>query len=337
MAKVSISEQVDAHDAEAFDAWYEVYRAADEYGREYAVPWTHAELRAGLLTESPYWTKEIWAVRDETGAIAGTLYFELPLKDNTTLINPSIGVRPELRRRGYGTTLARTVAERAAAYGRTTVHAQIDLPIDGAPTAGQAFAVANGLKVANIEVHRVLESPLADDLLSGLAAKAAEHHQGYRLITWRDRCPDEYVDAYAAMQASFDLEAPMGDLEVEATSPEAARVRAGEEERAAQGRSGWITVAEAADGTMAGYTELYVGADDPVNAFQWGTLVAPAHRGHRLGLALKVRNHTELQRSHSERRIVHTWNAEQNTAMNAVNAELGFRPVEVAHELHRRM
>ena len=66
-------------------------------------------------------------------------------------------------------------------------------------------------------------------------------------------------------------------------------------------------------------------------------LVSPAHRGHRLGLALKVRNHTELQRSHSERRIVHTWNAEQNTAMNAVNAELGFRPVELAQELQRRI
>jgi hypothetical protein len=34
---------------------------------------------------------------------------------------------------------------------------------------------------------------------------------------------------------------------------------------------------------------------------------------------------------------VHTWNAEQNTAMNAVNALLGFRPVELAHELHRRI
>jgi GNAT superfamily N-acetyltransferase len=334
---VSTSEQIDPHDAEAFDAWYDVYREAQVYGREYAVPWTHEELRVGLLTESPYWTQEIWAVRDEAGAIAGTLFIELPLKDNTSLINPGIGVRPELRRRGYGTTLARTVAERAAVHGRTTVHAQIDVPIDGTPAAGQAFAAATGLTVANVEVHRILESPLAGDFLSGLAEKAAEHHQGYQLVSWRDRCPDEYVDAYAAMQAGFDLEAPMGDLEVEAADPDPARVRVGEEQRAAQGRSGWITAAVAPDGTMAGYTELYVGSGDPVNAFQWGTLVAKEHRGHRLGLALKVHNQLEMQRSHPERRIVHTWNAEQNTAMNAVNAELGFRPVELAHELHRRI
>jgi predicted N-acetyltransferase YhbS len=338
---MSTAEQIDPHDAEAFDAWYDVHRAALDDGREFAVTWAREEMRADLLNERPYSAKEIWAVRDEAGAVAGTLFLEVPLKDNTAVISPNIAVRADRRRRGYGTTLARTVAERAAALGRTTVHAQIDVPIDrpddGVRTPGQAFAAATGLTVANVEVHRILELPLADDLLAGLAEKAAEHHQGYRLISWRDRCPDEYVDAYAAMQATFDLEAPMGELDVEAAAYDAARVRSGEEQRAAQGRSGWITVAEAPDGTMAGYTELYVGVHDPGNAFQWGTLVSPAHRGHRLGLALKVRNHSELQRSHTERRIVHTWNAEQNTAMNAVNAELGFRPVELAQELHRRI
>ncbi|WP_133980747.1 GNAT family N-acetyltransferase [Kribbella voronezhensis] len=334
---MSTSELVDPHDAEAFDAWYDVHRAATDDGREFAVTWAREEMRAGLLTESAYFGKEIWAVRDEAGAIAGTLYLDFPLKDNTSVIQAGIGVRADVRRRGYGTQLARTVAERAAELGRTVVQGQLDVPIDGGPTPAQAFAAANGLTVANVEVHRILELPLAEEFLSGLAEKAAEHHQGYRLISWQDRCPDEYVDAYAAMQATFELEAPMGDLEVEAAVYDAARVRAGEEQRVAQGRNGWITVAQAPDGTMAGYTELYVGVHDPLNAYQWGTLVAPAHRGHRLGLALKVRNHLELQRSHSERRIAHTWNAEQNTAMNAVNAVLGFRPVELAQELQRRI
>ena len=334
---MSTSERIDPHDAESFDAWYDVHKAALDDGREFAVTWTREEMRVDLLTETPYASKEIWAVRDEAGAIAGTLFLELPMKDNTALISPNIAVRADARRRGYGALLARTVGERAAAFGRTIVQCEIDLPIDGGQTPGQAFTAANGLTVANVEVHRILELPLAEDFLSDLAAKAAEHHQGYRLISWQDRCPEEYVDAYAALLGTFDLEAPQGDLEVEASAFDAARVRTSEEQRIAQGRTGWITVAEAPDGTLAGYTQLYVGVHDPLNAFQWGTLVSPAHRGHRLGLALKVRNHTELQRSHSERRIVHTWNAEQNTAMNAVNAELGFRPVELAQELQRRI
>jgi GNAT superfamily N-acetyltransferase len=334
---VSTSEQIDPHDSDAFDAWYDVYGPSLANGREFAVPLTREELRAALTIDNPYDVMETWAVRDESGEIAGTLYFELSTKDNTSVIHPSIAVRPDRRRRGYATTLAQTLVERAAVYGRTTVQAQIDVPLDGGQTEGQAFAAANGLAVANVEMHRVLQTPLAEEFLAGLAEQAAEHHQGYRLISWPDVCPDEYIDAYAAMQATFDLEAPMGDLEVEAAAFDAARVRAGEEQRRAQGRSGWITVAEAPDGTLVGFTQLFVGVHDPGNAYQWGTLVSPAHRGHRLGLALKVRNHLELQRTNPEPRVVHTWNAEQNTAMNAVNAALGFRPVELAHELHRRI
>lgn len=132
-------------------------------------------------------------------------------------------------------------------------------------------------------------------------------------------------------------EAPQGELDIEAEVWDADRVRFREDHARAQGRSGWNTVAIAPDGTVAGSTELHLSGHDPVNAMQSGTLVAPAHRGHRLGLALKVRNHLELQRSHAERRVVHTWNAEQNTAMNAVNERLGFRPVETCEDWQRRI
>jgi RimJ/RimL family protein N-acetyltransferase len=195
-------------------------------------------------------------------------------------------------------------------------------------TAGQAFATALGFSAANFEVHRVLELPLADAVLDELSAQAAERHQEYTLRSWRNRCPDDLVDAFAALQTTFILEAPTGDLEVEAEHWDAARVRMYEEQNAAQGRNSWTTVAIAPDGTLAGHTELVKGEHDPGKVFQWGTLVSPAHRGHRLGLGLKARNHRELQRAHREPLVVHTWNGEENTAMNAVNAKLGFRPVE---------
>ena len=41
---------------------------------------------------------------------------------------------------------------------------------------------------------------------------------------------------------------------------------------------------------MAGFNELLHAAHDPGNACNWDTLVVPAHRGHRLGMALKVAN-----------------------------------------------
>jgi GNAT superfamily N-acetyltransferase len=331
-----ITERIDPRDADAFDRWYDVYSAALTDGREFAAVWTRAELRVGLLRETPYWTKEIWAVQDDAGEVAGALFIELPMKDNTSVISPTIGVPVELRGRGYGAALAELAAERAAYYGRTVVQCPLDVPLEG-DTSGQVFARAYGLEIANVEVHRILGLPLQEDFLEKLAAEAAEHHQGYRLTSWQDHCPDDLVDAYAALQGTFAMEAPQGDLAKEAEAWDAARVRAVEEQALAQGRHGWITVAMAPDGTLAGNTELFVGSHDPGKAFQWSTLVSPAHRGHRLGLALKVRNHRELQRSHSEPLVVHTWNGEHNTAMNAVNAQLGFRPVELHQEWQRRI
>jgi hypothetical protein len=64
-------------------------------------------------------------------------------------------------------------------------------------------------------------------------------------------------------------------------------------------------------------------------------LVVPTHRGYRLGLAMKVRNHAELQRDHPQPAVAHTWNAQQNDHMNAVNARLGFRPVELSEQWQR--
>jgi hypothetical protein len=195
-------------------------------------------------------------------------------------------------------------------------------------TAGQAFATALGFSAANFEVHRVLELPLATSLLDELSAKAAERHQGYVLRSWQDRCPDDVVDAFAALQTTFILEAPQGELQVEAEQWDEARIRQTEAQNVAQRRSSWTTVAVAPDGTLAGHTELVMGEHDPGKVFQWGTLVSPAHRGHRLGLGLKAHNHRELQKTHDEPLVVHTWNGEENTAMNAVNAQLGFQPVE---------
>ncbi|ADB35078.1 hypothetical protein Kfla_6075 [Kribbella flavida DSM 17836] len=371
---MSTPKRVDPHDTESYNAWYDVYRPALDDGRPFAVTWTREEMRVGLVRPSAYWAKEIWAVRDDAGQIAGTLFLELPLTDNTSQLTTTIAVRQDARRQGYGRALARLLDERAAHHARTTLVTQLDIPLptpaiseenppsagftggysggepstwrdgagdgvragSGGRTAGEGFAAALGFSPANHEVHRVLELPLEDAFLEKLCAEAAERHQGYQLRSWQDRCPDELVDAYAALQATFALEAPQGELEVEAERWDAARVRSVEEQSRAQGRHGWITVAVAPDGTLAGNTELYVGEHDPGKAFQWGTLVSPPHRGHRLGLALKARNHLELQRVHREPLVVHTWNGEQNTAMNAVNARLGFHPVERHEEWQRR-
>lgn len=331
-----ITERIDPTDSAAFDEWHGALVEASAAGREFAIWWPLEEMRVALTRRTPYFERELWAVRDEAGAIAGVLYLDLPQKDNTSLVSVELAVVPGRRRQGYGTALAGLLDERVAALGRTIVHTMVHRPLGG-EAPGQAFARARGMTMGISDMHRVLQLPLDQGFLEELAAEVAGHHRDYRLVTWRDRCPDDLVDAYAALEGTFNDEAPMGELEMEAEVYDAARIRSREDQARAQGRRSWVTVAIAPDGTLAGQTELHVSGNDKVNAFQSGTLVARAHRGHRLGLALKVRNHLELQRTNTEPLVMHTWNAEENTAMNAVNAALGYRAVELTEEWQRKI
>jgi GNAT superfamily N-acetyltransferase len=208
----------------------------------------------------------------------------------------------------------------------------LDVPLTGT-AAGPSFARSHGFTLANTEVHRVLELPLAESLLAELAAAAPA--TGYELVTWQSHCPDELVDAYAQLQVVFSEELPLGELEWSGEVWDAARIRAREAHVEAQGRRSWVTVAVSPDGSLAGHSELLLPTLDPGNVYQWDTLVVPAHRGHGLGLAMKVRNHAALQAIHPGPAVAHTWNAEQNDHMNAVNARLGYRPVELNQQWQR--
>jgi hypothetical protein len=64
-----------------------------------------------------------------------------------------------------------------------------------------------------------------DDLLAG----AWPHAAGYRLVQWIDTAPDDLVDDVAYLDGRFNLDAPMGDLDVEAEKIDAARIRADEQ------------------------------------------------------------------------------------------------------------
>jgi RimJ/RimL family protein N-acetyltransferase len=125
----------------------------------------------------------------------------------------------------------------------------------------------------------------------------------------------------------------MGDLEFEPEAYPPERIRAQEQIAAAAGRTRYTTVAQAPDGECVAYTELVVPAHDPGRVYQWGTLVAPGHRGHRLGLAVKVHNLRWLQQERPDLRFVTTFNAEVNRPMIEVNERMGFRPVERSAEL----
>jgi GNAT superfamily N-acetyltransferase len=136
---------------------------------------------------------------------------------------------------------------------------------------------------------------------------------------------------------SLSTEAPTGDLDLE---PEAITVEAhreAEEVVRRQGRSKYNTVALDRDGEVVAYSDLATTIHEPGRAYQWGTLVRRDHRGHRLGMAVKLANLRLLQQERPDIDRVITWNAESNTHMVQVNEQLGFRAVARLGEFQKRL
>jgi GNAT superfamily N-acetyltransferase len=70
----------------------------------------------------------------------------------------------------------------------------------------------------------------------------------------------------------------------------------------------------------------------PTIGYQWDTLVRSDHRGHRLGLLMKLANLRQVRERSPQTRFLNTWNAESNAPMVSVNERLGFVVVEAWEE-----
>ncbi|MBW9204721.1 GNAT family N-acetyltransferase [Mumia sp. zg.B17] len=296
----------------------------------YGTAWTLPELTVAARTDDP-WTARalLWAHLDD-GEVVATGQLEVPLRDNLETAWVALATAPE--HRGSVGPFIEHLKDRVRLLGRRRLECSAKWPPGDDEGPDAALLRAHGFRLGLIEAQRVLDLPPDRDELAGLAEKAAAHHAGYELRTWRGPVPDDLVVPYAAMRSVMAVEAPAGDMGWEAEDFPPERVRQEEAELAAQGRVLWTTVAVAPDGVLAGHSQIVVPGSDPVNAYQWDTLVLPEHRGHRLGLAMKVRNLLAAADDLAPRELLHTWNAADNAPMIAVNEAMGFRLASMTGE-----
>jgi hypothetical protein len=186
-------------------------------------------------------------------------------------------------------------------------------------------------------VRRTLDLPLPDHSLRQWAEEAEPRHRDYRLETFTDAIPEDIIESFCYVLNQLAVDAPTGEIEFEpeAITPDVLRQR--EKKWADAGMRFFTTVAINRDGEAVAQSTLGVSADDDVNIPQWGTLVRREDRGHRLGLAIKVRNLQELQGTNLPHRRIVTCNAETNAQMVGINELLGFRPVELMAQFQLRL
>lgn len=335
---------VDPFDDDLFAGWYAAYSGAlhaavgvDEASihelDETRVQWqqpTSDQVRtgyAGLLD----------------GEVVAVGVLVCPLLENLATAFVEVAVAPAHQGRGHGRTMLDHVERAAATARRTRLTGEVRFRQehgttghDGGGSRDVRFAEAAGYALGLSDVQRWLDVPVADALLEELAAEAAERHAGYELRSWVGPVPEELAQGWVELDGSLMTEAPMGELEHEAMNVDVARLREQEESIARQRRSAYHSVALDPAGTVVAYSML-VQSEAQTTAYQWGTLVHRDHRGHRLGLAVKVANQRLLQRERPDAARVSTWNAEVNDHMIGVNDRMGFRPVSRMGEFQKRV
>lgn len=319
--------------------FWEIGKAADELGRPWSGYWSwpaaRASFHASLAATAP--NKKVLLAAYDGDTMVGTAELNLPQLDNTHVARLEVYVEPLHQRAGAGTALVEAAHERVAAEGRTVVLTEVATPRGTDASPGLRLARRLGYETEVVDVMKVADLEETQPSWEALLAETKAAAEGYTMRSWWGRCPDDLVAGFCTVIETFFSEVPVGELDVEPQRWDEQRLREKEERFALAGRHETTTLAIAPDGEIVGMTEAMVSDHAPDRAFQGSTIVAPEHRGHRLGLRLKSTNHLLLRQAFPGCRTMLTGNADVNAAMNAVNDRLGFRPVEQVHEMQRRL
>ena len=255
---------------------------------------------------------------------------------------------------GIGRALLHHGESLAVADGRTVLMSFTEHPADfdvdgpdvitplsgsGAlPTAarGVRFATAAGYQLEQVERFSSLDVAAPVPELDVLEREALAKAEQYELVSWTDRCPDEYVEQLAVLMSRMSTDAPTGGLSYEAETWDVARVRHVEDIWKQAGNISLVTAARHREhGELAAYSVLELAPSKPWLADQDDTLVAASHRGHRLGMLVKLLNLRRLRAEYPAVERVITFNAAENDHMLAINIALGFRPAGYDGEWQR--
>ncbi|MGH4013676.1 MAG: GNAT family N-acetyltransferase [Pseudonocardiaceae bacterium] len=320
-------------DQAAIRDWYELVRAVARADQpDDPPPCRHYEL-GRVRHPSPGEDATLWVARlgdsdGGPGSVVGGAALNLPTLDNLQNATGDVLVAPEHRRRGIGRALLAHLATEATRQGRTRLIAEVDQPLDpAAPDPAGRFAVASGAVLALVETRRRLDVGAVDPaVLARLNEQARAMSRGYSLVQWVGSTPQQWLADMAYLTGRLSTDAPMDDLQWGAEAYDAARMRGRDATCLARGLHLVTTGAVDGSGQLVAFTQIVGYTTSTWYADQWDTIVAPEHRGHRLGTLIKVANLAYARAQRPELRVIDTWNADSNPYMVGINEAMGFRP-----------
>jgi GNAT superfamily N-acetyltransferase len=260
------------------------------------------------------------------GTPCGAARMKFSDNDAPQVMSGILTIHPDARGRGHGALLLQEVERRTVERGRSL--AILRHWFSGSTlldTAGAALATHHGYELGQHSEARVHSVPLKrDDLRRANLALSLD--PAYDLVLWESACPEEIIDAVAALRETFLEEAPSGNLPPVHQRYDRTRIRDEEERHRKIGETHvGAGAVHKTTGELVGYTVIDIPTVDDVECYQGVTLVRPDHRRRGLGLRLKLANIAHLEELRPTARRVVTITAADNAAMIGLNNVLGMK------------
>ena len=339
LAAVRIEQFDPKTDGQRLQTCYDMFASAWADDDPNVPPFSFAMFRSWWASDSLDEPRQFWLATAESGTPLGCYELRLPTRENLSNGFVELLVARGSRRRGIGTVLLAHAARQADQAGRGLLMGAARI---GAP--GPAFAASIGATAGLQDARRILDvGPDLHARLRGLRAEAEPRATAYSIRRWVGPTPEDLVGGVCALVSAM-ADAPH-NAAYEPEIWDAARLRAEEERMAARGSRDYSVAASHGEtGEMAALTGVMVDpAGAPGWAYQMLTAVTREHRGHRLGILIKVAMLEWLAEAEPQLRHIMTFNAVPNQYMIAVNEALGHRvsdyfqsfelPVEAALKL----
>ncbi|MCU1424947.1 MAG: family N-acetyltransferase [Microbacteriaceae bacterium] len=277
------------------------------------------------------------------GELVARGYYEWSVGDGDRVAWTVVDVLPEFRHRGIGRAMADHMERIAVDDDRQRLLVYVVSPegpgarIDAASGFGSVpagnrevrFLTARGFTLEQVERGSRLALPLEADELRGRVEAARERSGAeYAVHTWTGVTPERWLDDMATLCTRMSTDAPTAGLAEPEDVWTAERIRSDDERHMASPRALLTAAIEhVPTGRLVGFTILSVPPEADRAVIQEDTLVLREHRGHALGMLLKVANLERLQNEMPGHPSVTTFNAEENRHMLRVNEAVGFVPI----------
>ncbi|MQM26801.1 hypothetical protein [Glycomyces albidus] len=330
--------EFNAADADLIDQALAILKAAHDVDTPENPTYTERFFRTLFTHLMPGRERHWFAAVGDDGRAAAFARANFFTEENRELAMYELKVHPD-HRAGDADALLRDHVERfCAEHGRTSIVTAVPVYWEGGPARDGSTAralEARGYTLALTTVNR--RSPVdplgADEEERRYTEALAKAGDAYEVRQWIGPVPDDLVDTMCRMDTMIMAEIPLGEIEAQPEQVTPEKLRAREAVNAVEGRT-WVhsVAVERATGEVRAWTEIALDEGDTVNGMQGITIVDPAHRGHRLGLLLKLANLRQLRAHSPSTQWIWTDNADVNAPMIAINELMGYETVDANAE-----